>query len=87
VKLETLRKKINAVDAKIIRLLAARQALTLAVGAYKKKHNLPIRHPDREAEILKKSRAMALESGLSILLVRNIFKEIFKVSKRIQRKL
>jgi chorismate mutase len=83
--LKQLRAKISRLDISLIRMLARRQALMPAVGAYKKAHKLPIHQAGREKEVLKLLETLAAKKHLDPILARKIFKEIFRNSKAIQR--
>jgi chorismate mutase len=83
--LEQLRKKINKIDKEIIDLLSRRQSLMPAVGAYKKKHGLPIHQAAREKEVLASLGTLAAKKKVDPALTHTIFKSIFKNSKKIQR--
>ena len=50
--LEDLRKKIDALDDALVRLLNARAACALEIGRFKKEIGLAIYQPSREAEVL-----------------------------------
>ena len=52
--LKSIRKKIDAIDEKLVGLLNARAELSLAVGLEKLKHNKGIYAPDREKEVITK---------------------------------
>lgn len=84
-KLETMRKKLNVLDERLIRILAKRQSYMPAIGAWKKECKLPISYPAREREIIKNMRALAKEKNIDPDLIEKIFKAIFKDAKRIQR--
>ncbi len=58
------RQTIDNIDAALIRLLAERFQCTKNVGHMKAVHNLPPADPAREAEQVKRLRALAEESGL-----------------------
>ena len=50
--LADLRKKIDALDDALVRLLNARAACALEIGRVKKEAGLPVYQPTREAEVL-----------------------------------
>ena len=56
--LTPLRKKIDALDAKIIGLLNDRAGVTLSIGQEKIKNKKPIYAPDRESDVLKRIKAL-----------------------------
>jgi chorismate mutase len=69
----------------IIALLSKRQSLMPAVGAYKRKNNLPIHQAAREQEVLASLEKLALKKKVDPDLTRIIFTSIFKNSKQIQK--
>ena len=85
-KLENIRKELDIIDAKLIKLLAKRQAYMPFVGKYKKENNLPFNQPEREKEILKSKGKMAKDLGLDPNFVEKVFLLIFKNSKEIQKR-
>ena len=72
-----LRKKINALDQQIIKLLQQRTVVVKDIAREKKKLNIPIRQPAREREILQRISSSA---------IRRIYKTILQESQRVQRK-
>ena len=74
-----LRKKIDALDAKIVGLLNDRAAITLSIGHEKIKNKKPIYAPDREQDVLK--RIKNLNSGpIKNEAVEAIYREIMSAS-------
>ncbi len=84
--LDSIRRKINAADKKIITLLAKRQSYMHAVGKYKKENRLAINQPARESEILKELGKLSKKESVDAKLTGKIFKLIFKNAKDIQKK-
>ena len=84
-KLDQIRKKIDKIDDQIIHLLVKRKACTLDVGKYKKENGLKIFQPKREQEVLKARSRLAKKYGLDQGFIRDIFKSIFKDSRKIQK--
>ncbi len=81
-----LRKKIDALDAKIIELLNERAGITLSIGKEKIKNNKSIYAPDREQEVLK--RIKALNKGpISAEAVKAIYCEIMSASLALEKPL
>jgi chorismate mutase len=71
-----LREEIDAIDDDIIKLLEKRFDLILLIKKYKKENNIEIFDQNRENEILKK---------ISDLNIQEVYKELFKISKKIQK--
>lgn len=85
--LNLIREKLNKIDDDILNLLAKRQVLIIKVGEFKKKNKLPINQPQREVEMFARLEGMSKEKSINPLLVKNVFKEIIKDSKKIQKKI
>ena len=82
--LKDIRKKIDAVDAKIVASIAERVSYMPAVAKYKKENNLPIHQPDREKEIIQSRVDLAEKTGVSRDLIQKIFSLILENSREIQ---
>ncbi|WP_372880319.1 bifunctional chorismate mutase/prephenate dehydrogenase [Psychromonas sp.] len=78
--LSKLRDQIDAVDQKIIDLLAERLRLVGEVGEVKAKHGLPIYVPEREAAMLAKRRAEAQSKGVPANLIEDILRRTMRES-------
>jgi len=79
-----LRKAIDAVDSRLLELIAERIRLVLAVGAYKAAHNLPIYDPERERQLLERltrSPPPPLEADT----VRRIFERLIDESRTLEQ--
>jgi len=83
--LDTIRKKLDTIDRRIVELVAERQSYMQAVGAYKRAHKLAIYQPKREKEILLSKKQMAKELKVDASLVTKIFTLIFKNSRKLQK--
>ncbi len=84
--LSSLRKKIDALDAKIIGLLNDRAAITLSIGHEKIKNKKPIYAPEREQDVLK--RIKALNAGpIQNDAVEAIYREIMSASLALEKPL
>jgi len=84
--LTNLRKKIDALDTKIIELLNDRAAITLSIGHEKIKNKKPIYAPDREQEVLK--RIKQLNGGpIKNEAVEAIYREIMSASLNLEKPL
>lgn len=76
--LKKLRSKIDKLDKALIKVLAKRFRITRKIGDYKNQHNLVVRDPERENEILSQRKTWAEENGLDADLVASIFQGITK---------
>lgn len=83
--LEQLRKKIDQVDRKILRLLNERAAVARRIGEVKRQQGLAIFDGKRETAILR--RLIRSNSGpLSASAVSAIFQQILRHNRRLQGK-
>ena len=84
--LSHLRKKIDALDAKIIALLNERAGITLSIGKEKIKNKKSIYAPDREQDVLR--RIKELNKGpISPDAVKAIYREIMSASLALEKPL
>lgn len=84
--LKKLRKDIDNIDKKIIKLLNARARITLAVAKIKQKTGISIYAPDREREVLKKVTAEN-PGPLSKAALGSIYREIMSSSLALEKSL
>ena len=80
----TLRKKIDAIDEKIVLLLKDRMYLCKCIGAIKGKNGLAVKDHRREDEVYLHAMAKALEMGLDPQKVEAIFKDIIALGVFVQ---
>lgn len=81
--LADLRKGIDEIDEKIVRLLSERMELVKEVGKLKKELNLSPKDPVREKEIIHRLTKSA-GGLLSRSQIGQIFRSIFNATKRVQ---
>ncbi|MFW5810732.1 MAG: bifunctional chorismate mutase/prephenate dehydrogenase [Thermodesulfobacteriota bacterium] len=79
--LTSLRKKIDAVDEKIVASLAERQKVVDQVVALKKAHNLPVYHPAREEDLISKRRQQGAASDLDPDFIEDLYRTIIRRSR------
>lgn len=46
-------RRLDGIDRQLVGLLVRRQELSRDIGAYKAAHGLPVRDPEREAQVLR----------------------------------
>jgi chorismate mutase len=63
VTLEGLRQHIDDLDEQLVRLLNERATYALEIGQIKKVMGLPMYQPEREAEVLRRVRAVSAATG------------------------
>jgi chorismate mutase len=82
--LEDWRRRIDAIDDQLMRLLNSRSACAVEIGRIKREAGLPVYAPEREAWIL--DRVMRENPGpLDPLAVRRVFERIIDESRRLER--
>jgi chorismate mutase len=82
--LEDLRKRIDALDDALVKLLNARAACALEIGKVKKQIGLAIYQPSREAEVL--GHVQEINPGpLDDGAVRRLFERIIDEARRLER--
>ncbi len=79
--LETLRRKLDIIDQKIVSLLAKRHAEVERVVALKKAHNLPVYHPAREENLISHCRNQGAEAGLDPDYIEELYRRILRQSR------
>lgn len=85
-KLEDLRKQIDAIDLHIVNYLNKRMEVSLKIGALKKKTGKGIYSPEREYEVLR--RLMGIEHGiLSEGALKAIYREIMSCALSLEKPL
>ena len=78
------RRRIDAVDEQLVRLLNSRSACAVEIGRLKRRLGLPVYSPEREAWILE--RVMRDNPGpLEPTAVRRVFERIIDESRRLER--
>ena len=82
--LEEMRKKIDEVDDKIVRLIAERIRESQSIGDEKKKNNRQVEDAAREEKVLAHIKAIAHEEKLDEKGIQNIYRQIIKSSRGIQ---
>ncbi len=82
--LDEWRRRIDAIDEQLIRLLNTRSACALEIGRIKRAMGLPIYSPEREAWVLE--RVMRENPGpLDAMAVRRVFERIIDEARRLER--
>lgn len=84
--LDEIRKRIDAIDEKLIELLNERTRLASKIGEIKRKQGIDVYSPDRESEIYKKIDSLT-KDGLSSEALKTIYREIMSASLAMERPL
>lgn len=87
-KLNQMRQNLDKIDLQIARHIQTRLEQVMEIGLHKAKHDIDIKNPDRETEVLSN---IADECSGNIPMIKdsvlNIFREIISESAAMQRKL
>jgi chorismate mutase len=78
------RKKIDAIDPQLVKLLNERAAAAIEIGRIKRNIDMPIREYDREREVLR-NISRANEGPLSNTDLHMIFERIMDIMRNIQK--
>jgi chorismate mutase/prephenate dehydratase len=82
--IDELRKKIDEIDARIVALIAARQAVSKQIGKGKNKTSRLIEDREREIRVMEHVRGLARAAKISPGDIENIYRQIMTASKRVQ---
>jgi chorismate mutase/prephenate dehydrogenase len=82
--LAKLREQLDQVDRQVLELLAKRMQIVTAVATYKRAENIEIRDPNREKQLLRARRELALELGLEPESIESIYRQILLASRDYQ---
>ncbi len=82
--IKELRERIDSIDEKIIDLLAQRFEIAREVGKLKRQLNLKVEDSNREEAIVNRLSKHS-DDPLTKQQISNIFTEIFKAAKEVQR--
>ena len=82
-KLDVLRKDIDLLDKEICELLLNRFAVVKEIGEVKKKEGLPVTNAGREAFVLEKVRAAAVNAEEKDAL-ESVYRAVIAASKKLE---
>ena len=82
--LDELRKKIDEVDSRIVRLIAERIKIAEEIGEEKKKLGKQIEDLDREQVVLDNVKEIACQEGLTPEDMESIYRQIIAASKNME---
>lgn len=85
--IELLRKEIDEINQKILKLLAKRCEISNEIAKYKVKMNLPILDENREKFILDNISKHSETLGMNPKIVKTIFVDIINLSKDVQKRI
>ena len=81
---ESLRRRIDAIDQQLVKLLNDRAAIALEIGERKEASGVPVYQPTREAEVLANVRA-ANPGPLDNGAITRLFERIIDEARRLER--
>lgn len=84
--LREVRDVIDDLDQRLVHLIAQRTAVAARAGRAKGEHDLPVRDPTREREVLRERRAWASEAGLDDDAVGRLFEELMALARGVQER-
>ena len=82
--LEELRRGVDDVDARLVRLLAERLKLSREIGAEKARLGKSLTDASREAVVMERIRRLAAEDGVDAGAVESVYRRIIAASKGVQ---
>lgn len=83
--IESLRKKIQRIDASIIKKIAKRQALAKEIGQLKVKEGKDIVDLSQEEKLFKFYELLCAKYGLQSSFVKQLFQSIIAYCRKIQK--
>jgi chorismate mutase len=79
-----LRKKVDAIDEKILSALSERVAVCRQIGEAKKKQGLPIKDTSREHQVYERIKQKSLQMELDSTSVLALYREIVNMCSCVQ---
>ena len=79
-----LRRRIDGLDRRIVRLLSERGELAIEIGRLKRQARQPVRDGEREREVLLRV-AMANEGPLSQADLLALYRKLIAITRRLER--
>ncbi|KAA9133180.1 bifunctional chorismate mutase/prephenate dehydrogenase [Marinihelvus fidelis] len=79
-RLQELRQRLDEIDTHIVNLVAERQGVVSAIGELKQNTGTPLRHYEREREVIERGMARAESLGLSGDVAREILETLIHYS-------
>jgi chorismate mutase len=83
--IKQLRKKIDAIDASIIKKLSARQKLSIKIGKLKNKSGNKIIDAKREVQLMHMYETLSNKYQLQEDYIKRLFKIIISTSRKVQK--
>jgi chorismate mutase len=83
--LSSVRKKIDEIDGRIIKLIAERQRLAGEMAHLKFREGVPIRDPEQRERVLERAFDRAVESKVDPVSVQTVFDLLVQMSEERQQ--
>jgi chorismate mutase len=83
-KISRLRKEIDNLDGKILRLLSERVEICRSIGSLKKEHKIAVKDAYRESEVYAHVRRKAAEFALDPAQVKAVYRQIINMCSTAQ---
>jgi len=84
--LESLRRRIEGLDDRIVDLLAERFALLHEVAAYKRPRGIPVVIPERIDAVIERAAARGERHGLDPRMLRDIYRRLVEEACRTEQR-
>jgi chorismate mutase-like protein len=85
-RIDELRGEIDHINQSLLKLIAERQVVSVAIGALKTSHGLPLYSEEREAELLETFREDAIRMDLDPDYVEELMRVVLEHSRAAQRR-
>ncbi len=85
-RIDELRYEIDEINQRLLALISERQDVSVAIGAIKTAHGLPLYSESREAELLEKFRADAERLDIDPDYVEELMRVVLEHSRAAQRR-
>jgi chorismate mutase/prephenate dehydrogenase len=85
-RIDELRREIDRINQRLLTLIAERQDISVAIGALKSSHGLPLYSEEREAVLLETFRGDALRMDLDPDYVEELMRVVLEHSRAAQRR-
>ena len=82
---ESIRREIDEIDARIIKLIDQRQQLAGRLAHLKYQQGIPVHDPDQESRVLARAFDRAVEAKVNPVPVQQIFHTLVEMSEERQR--
>jgi chorismate mutase-like protein len=84
--LDELRGDIDRIDEVLVRLLNERARVACEVGKLKKERGIEVYQPEREKEVIRHVRGVAVEGPLGPEAIARLFERIIDEARRLERR-